>query len=379
MQLKKVSAALLLTCMLSLPLAAQAGPNAAVVPAPASTFVPVLPKSPPVVLMHESSGELWRKTHLNQDGTIARLEVGYQDGRYGVFSYDHGILRSFKSRNELGRVHYEADFDLSGFIVSSRTFNGSGELTESYRRLPDGQTETLKFDAQGRTVQARTVLPDGSVKTVSQPDATQPAQVDIQTPVASEKTFSGGNGEWKVQYLGEAVKSWEFTSNDGKSNQKGFFRQDGSFELTVMDPYGRPSFRQVWQPCGQDWQMTFYRLSKIEEFDWNGGIGRSTELRADGKTALKSVKYYNGNETSKEDFDKQGFRIRYQYRNYDGSWGSISEDNPKSPYRPQLVFSAPYTEIPSDNGVPLYRVQGSPFSSLPGSPLANSSSFFKLK
>ncbi|MBX9571804.1 MAG: hypothetical protein K2X77_23125 [Candidatus Obscuribacterales bacterium] len=332
--------------------------------APVSSYEPQVPTTPPLVLMHETTGELWRTTHRSSKGTVTKIEVGYQDGRRGVYKFDDaGKVRSFSSYKDVSALHYEAEFGPTGLITSSRTLNDQGVTTESFRRLPDGQEETLRFDAEGNVTEAVIDMPDGSRKTVRS-NGLLPAQVEqIASASNLKELVAQTGGKFKVTLKGAAMESWEYYSADGKLRQKGLIKSDGSLEITQLDDYGKPKLRQTWQLNGQDWSQRFYSLQKVEDFDWNGNVSSATELHSDGRTPKAKHQYWSGRHSYTEFFDAQGYRTHSQYYNSDGSPSSVYQQSRE--YRSKGDVAAASLEEPKDNGKSLYRLQGNPFAAQP--------------
>ena len=333
--------------------------------APVSSYEPQLPTAPPVVLMHETTGEIWRTVHRTDKGVVSKIEVGYQDGRRGVYVFsDAGQVRSFSSYKDGVTLHYEAEFGPTGLITTSRSVNVHGKTVESYRRLPDGQEETLRFDAAGQVTEAVISMPDGSRKTVRS-NGLLPAQVEQIASVGDLKELAAqAGGKFKVTLKGTAVETWEYYNADGKLRHKGVVKADGALEITHVDDYGKPKLRQTWQLNGQDWTRRFYRLAQVEDFDWNGQVSNITELQPDGRTPKVKHQHWSGRRSYSEYFDAQGYRTYMQYYNTDGSPGTRYPQS--SEYRNKVDVDKNMTELPNVNGQPLYQLQGNPFAVQPG-------------
>lgn len=331
--------------------------------APVSSYEPQLPSAPPVVLMHETTGEIWRTIHRTNKGVISKIEVGYQDGRRGVYLFDDaGKVRSYSSLKDGVTLHYEAEFGPNGLINTSRSLDGKGKTVESYRRLPDGQEETLRFDAGGNITEAVINLPDGSRKTVRS-NGVLPAQVEQIAAATSVKDLNARGGKFKVTFKGAVVESWEFYSADGKLRHKGVVKADGSLEITQLDDFGKGKLRQTWQLSGQDWNQRFYRLQQVEDFDWNGNVSSVLELQSDGRTPKAKHQHWSNRRSYTEFFDAQGFRTYTQYYNSDGTPGTTYQQSAE--YRSKGDVPASMLELPQVDGKPVYRLQGNPFAEQP--------------
>lgn len=327
------------------------------------SYEPQVPTTPPVVLMHETTGELWRTTHRNKKGVVTKIEVGYQDGRRGVYQFDGGQVRSYSSYKDGVSLHYEAVFGPNGFITTSRTLNEQGVTIESFRRLPDGQEETLRFDAGGNVLEAVINMPDGSRKTVRSNGVLPPQVEQVAAGSTAKELAAPAGGKFKVTLKGSALESWELYSADGKLRQRGVVKPDGSLEITQVDDYGKNKLRQTWQPNGQDWNKRYYRLQQVEDFDWNGNVSSVVELQPDGRTPKAKHQHWSNRRSYSEFFDAQGFRTYTQYYNSDGSPGSTYQQSVE--YRSQGDVSSSMLEQPQLDGKQLYRLQGNPFAELP--------------
>ena len=333
-------------------------------------YQPVMPQSPPVVLMPETTGELWRIIHRSADGRPLKIEVGYPDGRLGTYDFDQaGKLRTFSSHLG-GKLLFHAEYDGSGFISRSKTYSVDGKQTQQFQRLQDGTQETLQLDQSGNVSLAVVTTSDGVRKTIRKADGIKPAEITIVPATAAEillgQHAANGSPKLKIATSGARVDSWEYLDADGKVLHKGKLLLNGNVEITVHDSYGKPSFKQVWQLVGEDWSRGYYRLSQVEDYDYQGRVGSVTELYADGKTPRVTHSFWGERKTYSEFFDSNGYQLRSVYYNSDGT-PSSSYDSTSSPYRSKRELGESKSQAPSDAGRPIYRLGGNPYSELPSS------------
>lgn len=323
-------------------------------------YEPQIPTSPPLVMMHETTGELWRVTYRAADGRIDRIEIGYQDGRQGVFKFDDkGRLNTFSNSNE-GVLNYEARYDSSGLIATARRFSADGKVVSLFNRLPDGSVETLDYDAQGIVLRSVVTAADGSQKISQRANSSAPVQITQSQAVITTRTLSGpGNSRYEVTLNGVHVTAWKYYNAAGTLQNEGKKLPDGTVEITVNRSGGYPSFKQIWKVQGEDWGRKYYRLDSIQEYDWQGNPNTLTVVNANGRTPKMTVSSWSGRKSYAAFYDDEGRQIRTEY--YD-STGAITSVYHSTPGYYKTEISAALREVPTDGKAPAYRLQGMPFS-----------------
>ena len=155
------------------------------------SWEPKTPATSRYTVTPESSGEMGRKAVKTPEGKLSELQVGYADGRLGVYSFDASEkVQHFTcyAEDDRQRPIYEAWFGADSLLQRSRTLRVDGSLAAEFRRQLDGTEVRESFAADGLRVEfSATTLPDGSQRTARR-GADGKVSVEEVKAVASERS-----------------------------------------------------------------------------------------------------------------------------------------------------------------------------------------------
>ncbi|MBY0358505.1 MAG: hypothetical protein K2W82_10935 [Candidatus Obscuribacterales bacterium] len=290
-----------------------------------------------VELRNESSDERWRNVKKSADGKVESAEIGYQDNRRGVYTFDeNGEIKSYMAyaADDNKRLIYEASFDPStGLVDHSRTLRTDGTAESEFHRSPDGVEQTYFYNKNGVNVRTVTLQPDGSQKIATLEDGrtvVDEVEPEVKEVNLGERKLPDGTTVpvYTVKAKGSRILSWDFRDVGGSVRHQGEFLPNGDVQLTVVvsaeelkkqdqmlkmqaeaarnggkmpqhptevdpddedaePPAGvvyHPYVRQVWTPYGEDWSRRFYRLKRIEIYSREGKLSQVCIFHADGIT-----------------------------------------------------------------------------------------------
>ncbi|MBX9685879.1 MAG: hypothetical protein K2X27_04200 [Candidatus Obscuribacterales bacterium] len=336
-------------------------------PAVVSSWEPQIPGAPPLLLMNESSGQLSNIVHRDpKSNEITSVEVGYNDGRTGVYSFQNGKLRSYKGFDDSKRLSFEGDYDLNGLLDNYRSYRSDGSVATRFQRLLDGTEEHIFYNKKGLAIKTVSTARDGSQTITERPDPSKPATVKTVKAEAAEQgygpisTEDGQSFRLKVKTIGARVSEWESRDVKGNLQHSGKVNDKGEIELTIY-VQGKAAMKQVWSCVGEDWARRIYALRRIEGFGSDGSIAAVITLRADGKTPERSDRYYNGSKQSSDYFDERGFNIASE--SYDSNGNPYYRNEIPPQYRRQAQLPPQLLSEPQDASGPCYRLQGVPYAS----------------
>lgn len=322
-----------------------------------------------VQLMPASSGELWRKTIFNADGTVAQSWIAYQDGRLGVYHYDaHGQPTRYLAYRKDGdkEPFYEARFASGGrsIVWSSRLFDNGNRTT--VERLADGTIHSKTISENGNLVSETTTLADGTSKQRDfEADGVTVKHSQVLTP---ETRQIQPNDYLQVTMIGARVKEWSYLDSAGSVLEHGEFTLDGVM-FTFLDDQGRVTHRQYWRQMGEDWQQKFYRLDRIDEYYTSSNhIYRQIFFADDSKTVIESRLFrWNGTVMEVRYYDEKGLALRVDFYDYEGKF-DYTRPQPswytgREWVYDSLLVGPGKTE---DGSGSIYRLTGRAFGSVPG-------------
>ncbi len=325
-----------------------------------------------VQLMPVSSGELWRKTIFNADGSVSQTWIAYQDGRLGVFHYDaQGQPTRYLAYHKDGdaKPFYECRFSAGGrSIVWSSRVAGNGDVT-TVEQLADGTTHSTTVNKDGVLVSETTTLADGTSKQRQfEADGTTVKSSQVFTPEPREVEV---NDRLKVTMAGARLKEWSYLDSMGNVRERGEFTSDGVV-FTFLDDEGRITHRQYWRQMGEDWQQKFYRLDRIDEYYTSSNhVYRQIFFGADSKTVIESRLFrWDGTAMEVRYYDEKGLALRVDFYDYDGKF-DYTRPQPTWYTGSEWVYDSLLVEpgkkdagSSSDSGS-IYRLRGRAFASEP--------------
>lgn len=338
-------------------------------PAPVFTgHEPKLPESPPLLAMDEASAELTRIVKRDpKSNKVDSIEVGYKDGRSGLYLFREGKLRSYKGFDEHKLLKYQANYEPNGLIADYRFVRSDGSVETQYRRLPDGSEELLFLDGHGFCIKSVVTARDGSQTVSTRPDASKPAEVVVTRAEPSEKNFSpirladgSESHRLKVKLVGVRVNSWEYRDANGAILHSGKYAENGDVEILLYNPAAKPVAKQVWTCVGEDWSRRIYNLARIERLSEEGGAQLTIMLYPDGRTPMEVHNFSWGYKNSIEYFDKNGFHTRTEY--YDSNGSPTTTHELPVQYRPQAKLPPQIIAAPGDASGAHYRLNGAPYA-----------------
>ncbi|MBY0550899.1 MAG: hypothetical protein K2W95_26710 [Candidatus Obscuribacterales bacterium] len=346
---------------------------------PAMHWEPKLPSGPAFTLTPESTGVLWRKSTTNDQGKVTGLEIGYQDGRRGVYllGTDEKV-KQFTCFAADNSTLFKADYGTDGLIDRSETFRPDGTKQAEYRRGPDGSITTDTFGPDGRRVDLSVnTLPDGSQRTARRA-ADGTVSVETVKAESSEQNIGerlGNDGNvtpvFKLTMSGVRVTAWEYFDDGGILRHRGVFTTDGGMEVTLYNDNGKALLKQTWKRSGEDWNRTFYRVTDLELYSDQGTVEARVRMNADGMTPAE-VAYFNswdGRISRKDIFNSKGV-IQRQEQYWGQPTPAFTREIPPEQQQ-QVVLPAQLVGEPAgmNPNKRVYRILGTPFADqLPAQP-----------
>ncbi len=321
-----------------------------------------------VQLMPASSGELWRKTIFNADGTVSQSWIAYQDGRLGVFHFDaQGQPTRYLSYRKDGDAQpfYEAKFAPGGrSIVYWSRVSANGDVT-TVEHLTDGTTRSKTVSQDGTLRSETTTLADGTSKQCEfEADGVAVKSSRVLTPEPQEVQL---NDQLKVTMTGARVKEWSLLDSAGNVLERGEFTADGVV-FTFLDDRGRITHRQFWRQMGEDWQQRYYKLYRIDEYySSSNHVYRQIFFAADSKTVIESRLFrWNGTVMEVRYYDEKGLALRVDFYDYEGKF-DYTRPQPSWYTGSEWVYDSLLVEPgkKSDGSGSIYRLTGRAFSTVP--------------
>lgn len=345
-----------------------------------TNWEPKLPAGPTFTLTPENTGVLWQKPVKNAQGKLTSLEVGFQDGRRGVYQFDaNEKVTSFTCYGGDNSTLYKAEYGSDGLIDRAETLRADGTKEAEYRRGPDGTIVQDQLGPDGRRVDASvTTLPDGSQRTARRAGdgtvsvETVKSEVSERTVGERQSTDGAITPVFKFTMSGVRVTAWEYFDEGGILRHRGVFTTDGGMEVTLYNDSGRAVLKQTWKRSGQDWNRTFYRVTTLELYSDQGTVEARVRMNADGTTPseVSYFNYWDGKINRKDIFDSKGLILRQEQY-----WGqptpSFTREIPPE-QRQQVVLPAQLVGEPAgaNPSTRVYRILGTPFAdpllSVPG-------------
>lgn len=330
-------------------------------------FAPEVPEIPPLLLSTESTGELRRKPKYDaKTGQISEIEVGYKDGRQGVYLFQGGKLKSYSAYDQKGNLFFQGQYENGARLFSYRVFDSDGKLKTQFQRLPDGSEQVLFFNKNGFCIGSCVTARDGSQVRSSRPSADKPAEITATAAKAEQKQLlkiqlADGSDQYrlKVQLAGVRILSWQYLSAEGRIMHTGKFVDDESIEITLHDPAGNPAVQQTWKLQGEDWSGKIYKLAELKKLSSSGSIESSILLWHDGQTPKEISNYYWGHKNTTQLCDRQGKIYRHEY--YDSNGSPTSGYDVPAQYRQVMRVHPSLLAEPSENGKSLLRLNGNAY------------------